>query len=53
MEGIEFLGFGLHAWITMATVLGMFTFLLLTNLSTGLVFLGANGVLCVTKPLYQ
>ena len=31
MESIMFLDFGLDAWITIATVLGMFTILLFTN----------------------
>ena len=51
MESVEFLGFGLHAWITIVTVLTMFTILLLTKLRTDLVFLGAVGVLFVTGVL--
>ena len=51
METIEFLGFGIHAWITIVTVLGMFTILLFTKLRTDLVFLGAIGVLYVTGVL--
>ena len=51
METIEFLGFNIHAWITIATVLTMFTILLTTKLRTDLVFLGAIGVLFVTGVL--
>ena len=46
-----FLGFGLDAWITIATVLGMFTILLFTKWRSDLVFLGAIGVLFVTGVL--
>jgi di/tricarboxylate transporter len=48
---IEFLGFSLHAWITIVTVLSMFTVLLFTKLRADLVFLGAIGVLFVTGVL--
>ena len=51
METIEFLGFGLHAWITIVTVLSMFTVLLFTKWRSDLVFLGAIGVLYVTGVL--
>ena len=51
MEAIEFLGFGLHAWITIVTVLTMFTVLLFTKLRADLVFLGAIGILFVTGVL--
>lgn len=51
MESILFLGFGLDAWITIATVLGMFTILLTTKWRTDMVFLGAIGVLYVTGVL--
>ena len=51
MESIEFLGFSLHAWITIATVLSMFTVLLFTKWRSDLVFLGAIGVLYVTGVL--
>ena len=44
-------GFSLHAWITIVTVLGMFTILLFTKLRSDLVFLGAIGVLFVTGVL--
>ena len=46
MESIMFWGFNLHAWITIATVLSMFTVLLLTKLRIGLlmtlIILAAN-----------
>ena len=51
MESIMFLGFSLHAWITIVTVLGMFSILLFTKLRSDLVFLGAIGVLFVTGVL--
>ena len=51
METELFLGFGLDAWITIVTVLGMFTILLFTKLRTDVVFLGAIGVLYVTGVL--
>ena len=51
METIEFLGFNIYAWITIVTVLAMFTVLLLTKLRADLVFLGAIGVLYVTGVL--
>ena len=46
-----FLGFSLHAWITIVTVLTMFTVLLFTKLRSDLVFLGAIGILFVTGVL--
>ena len=46
-----FLGFNLYAWITIATVLSMFTVLLFTKLRADLVFLAAVGVLYVTGVL--
>ena len=46
-----FLGFSIHAWITIATVLTMFTVLLFTKWRSDLVFLGAIGVLFVTGVL--
>ena len=46
-----FLGFGLDAWITIITVLGMFTILLCTKWRSDVVFLGAIGVLFVTGVL--
>ena len=51
METYFFLGFNLHAWITIVTVLAMFATLLLTKLRTDLVFLAAIGVLYVTGVL--
>ena len=51
MESFIFLGFGLDAWITIATVLGMFSILLFTKWRSDLVFLGAIGVLYVTGVL--
>ena len=51
METELFLGFGLDAWITIVTVLGMFSVLLFTKLRSDLVFLGAIGVLFVTGVL--
>lgn len=41
MELIEYLGFSLYAWITIITVLTMFTVLLFTKLRADLVFLRA------------
>jgi di/tricarboxylate transporter len=51
MESIVFLGFNLNAWITIATVLSMFTVLLFTKLRADLVFLGAISILFVTGVL--
>jgi di/tricarboxylate transporter len=51
METELFLGFNLHAWITIVTVLGMFVTLLLTKLRADMVFLAAVGVLYVTGVL--
>jgi di/tricarboxylate transporter len=51
METELFLGFSLDAWITIVTVLGMFTTLLLTKLRTDAVFLIAIGVLFLTGVL--
>ena len=42
-----FLGFNIDAWITIVTVLTMFSILLFTKLRSDLVFLGAIGVLFV------
>ena len=44
-------GFNLQAWITIVTVLGMFTTLLLTKLRADVVFLAAIGILLVTGVL--
>ena len=46
-----FLGFGIDAWITIITVVGMFTILLCTKWRSDVVFLGAIGVLYVTGVL--
>ena len=51
METELFLGFGLDAWITIVTVLGMFSVLLFTKWRSDLVFLGAIGTLYVTGVL--
>ena len=51
MESTVFLGFNLYAWITIATVLSMFTVLLFTKLRADLVFLGAISILFVTGVL--
>lgn len=51
MDTFVFLGFDLNAWITIITVLGMFTILLFTKWRSDVVFLGAIGVLYVTGVL--
>ena len=51
MDTLIFLGFSLHAWITIVTVLGMFSILLCTKWRSDIVFLGAIGVLYVTGVL--
>ncbi|MBR1395898.1 MAG: SLC13/DASS family transporter [Prevotella sp.] len=51
MESIVFWGFNLHAWITIATVLTMFTILLFTKLRADMVFMGAVAILFVTGVL--
>jgi di/tricarboxylate transporter len=51
MDSFIFLGFSLDAWITIVTVLGMFTILLFTKWRSDLVFVGAIGVLYVTGVL--
>jgi di/tricarboxylate transporter len=51
MGSIVFLGFNLYAWITIVTVLSMFTVLLFTKLRADLVFLGAIAILFVTGVL--
>ena len=48
---MTFLGFTIEAWITIATVLTMFTVLLFTKLRSDLVFLGAIAILFVTGVL--
>ena len=51
MDTLMFLGFSLDAWITIVTVLGMFSILLFTKWRSDMVFLGAIGVLFVTGVL--
>ena len=51
MESFMFLGFNIHAWITIVTVLSMFTVMLFTKLRADLVFLAAIGILFVTGVL--
>ena len=51
MESYMFLGFNLYAWITIITVLTMFTVLLFTKLRSDLVFLGAIAIIFVTGVL--
>ena len=51
MDSFMFLGFCLDAWITIVTVLGMFSVLLFTKLRSDLVFLSAIGILYVTGVL--
>ena len=51
MESIVFWGFNLYAWITIVTVLSMFSVLLFTKLRADLVFLGAIAILFVTGVL--
>ena len=48
MDALTFLGFGIYAWITIVTVVTMFTILLFTKWRTDFVFLAAIGVLFVT-----
>ena len=50
-ESFVFLGFNLHAWITIFTVVTMFSVLLFTKLRSDVVFLGAIGILYVTGVL--
>ncbi len=45
------LGFGIDAWITILTVLGLFSVMLFTKLRSDLVFLAAIGILFVTGVL--
>jgi len=48
MDSFVFLGFNVHAWITIVTVLALFTVLLFTKLRADVVFLAAMGILLVT-----
>ena len=51
MESIILWGLNLNAWITIATVLSLFTILLFTKLRADLVFLGAISILYLTGVL--
>lgn len=51
MDTFVFWGFSLDAWVTIVTVLGMFSILLFNKLRSNLVFLAAIGVLFVTGVL--
>ncbi|MBQ7697885.1 MAG: citrate transporter, partial [Paludibacteraceae bacterium] len=51
MEDIIFLGFNVHAWITIVTVLALFSILLFTKIRADAVFLGAMVILYVTGVL--
>jgi len=51
MEDIIFLGFNVHAWITIITVLALFSILLFTKIRADAVFLGAMVILYVTGVL--
>jgi di/tricarboxylate transporter len=51
MTTFQLFGFNIYAWITIATVLSMFSILLFTKLRSDLVFLGAVGILYVTGVL--
>ena len=51
MEEFVFLGFNLHAWITIVTVLALFSILLFTKVRADAVFLGAMVILYVTGVL--
>lgn len=48
MSSIIILGMGLHAWITIATMLGIFIFMARTHIPAEIIFLGALTVLLVT-----
>ncbi len=51
MNSILILGFGIDAWITIVTVLVMFSVMLFTKLRSDVVFLSAIGILFVTGVL--
>ena len=51
MDAFLLWGFNVQAWITIVTVLAMFSILLFTKLRTDLVFLGAIAILFVTGVL--
>ena len=48
METVVFLGFNLYAWITIVTVLAMFSVLIFTKIRADVVFLAAIGILLVS-----
>ena len=51
METELYLGFSIYAWITIATVLIMFTTMLVTKLRSDVVFLSAIGALGATAEM--
>ena len=51
MDTFSFWGFGVDAWITIVTVMAMFSILLFTKLRSDLVFLGAIAILFLTGVL--
>lgn len=51
MQDIIFLGFNVHAWITIVTVLSLFSILLFTKIRADAVFLAAMVILYVTGVL--
>lgn len=51
MDTFSFWGFGVEAWITIVTVMAMFSILLFTKLRSDLVFLGAIAILFLTGVL--
>ena len=51
MESIYFFGFNLYAWITILTVLTLFSVLLFTKIRSDMVFLGAIAILFLTGVL--
>ena len=52
MDELFFGGFNLYAWITIVTVLVMFTVLLFTKIRADVVFLGALGILLGSLPIH-
>lgn len=51
MQDIIFLGLGLDAWITIASVLGVFLTMLFTNTKTHVAFICVMAVLCISGVL--
>ena len=51
LTSLTFLGFNIHAWITIVTVIAMFSVMLFTKIRSDLVFLCAVGILYVTGVL--